>query len=145
MVSREMVKSVVGRLERHFALLAKDEGEYREKLDDYFRALEGTDDILFNRAIDHLVDTHPYKSFPLIADIQSAIDFIRRTMTVYEPREQGCNHCQGQGIIIDPHDGLAKACACARGQKIRQGWAKHDSQHKYFRAPGRREKKRGAA
>ena len=139
MISRELMRKTIKRLEQHFAPLTQHDDEYIDKLEDYYRAFESTDEYLFSKGIDHLVDTHPYKSFPLIADVRDAIDFIRRTMTVYKPQETGCASCRGEGQAIDPDDGLVKCCSCARGQSLRAARAKHDSEHSYFRAPNRRD------
>ena len=98
------------------------------------------------RAVTIVIKKHKFKSFPMPAEISSAIDEARmeRARDSVEPDAQReyCDRCYGMGIkLVKRHDDFyceevdkATPCHCSHGQRIKRSWQQHYKTHKYYRA-----------
>jgi hypothetical protein len=149
MISKRTWATAVARLELHFSPLANQDetieidgirvSKYDALLEEFFNRIANLDELLFLKAIDYVIETHVYRSFPRVAEILEAVELVRSIMPRQEDHSyMACIHCRNQGIIIDKQDGLAKPCICERGQAVRRGWTVNDTKYRYSKAAGRR-------
>lgn len=99
--------------------------------DMYYGMFKRTDELILERAIAHILDTHRTKTFPLPAEIYDAITFVKSEMVVVDAPGLECPECLGMGHVIkkcqDPA-GLemgyehAVTCTCQAGRARRRGW-----------------------
>jgi len=107
--------------------------------DEYYSKLKNNDYMLLKKAIDHILATHTIRTFPLLGEFFSALEVMRRTMSV--PREEiNCPYCRdGAGrIIMKCTDELGKKmgytttvyCTCKDGEIAERNDRLQDSRNK---------------
>ena len=124
----------VEKIERSFKPLAKDEDERAEKVEVYYDRLKNVDEYVLGKAISYLQDNYEFRNFPLIADILSAIQYVKDSMRKEYHQEEECGDCQGTGYIIKDiidrfgrETNEASPCHCSAGDIIRRAWKLHDA------------------
>lgn len=135
MISGIEMREILGRMERLWGDL--DELQYKE----YFNQLKSHDAGIMSKAVDLTVKTHRTTRFPTIGEIYQNYQEIVSQLPKTRDPDQNCMICQDVGVVIDDRDGLARPCTCMEGQSVRRGWEAHDREHKYYRAPRRRERR----
>lgn len=111
----------------------------RERMkDEYFERLKRVDYFLLTKAVDHLIETHKIRTFPLLAEFLVAINVVRHELPIVD-EEIDCAYCRGTGaVIIDSADELgvtmkyneAKPCTCAAGMRYSRNWRLYDSRRR---------------
>lgn len=122
----EKFAKMIKRLGDHFVPLDED------KVDLYYSRLKYVDMTTLLKAGDALIDQHPYRRFPLMAEFWKAIAAVKRTQAFreYEADRAAqigvCAKCRGEGVYTEkdvffPEVGytadIARFCECSRGQR----------------------------
>ena len=105
----------------------------KKQLDIYFERLKYTEDYLFKKAIEILIDHHPVKRFPLPNEIKNAIQDAQMQSSEATPGEldqdEYCEACHGTGIQLHPvlHLGYERETAfpcdkCRKGLIFKRAW-----------------------
>jgi hypothetical protein len=119
----------IKRLEVSFGKLDADQGKV------YYDHISGYSKGLFSEAIDILIDVHPAKRFPLVAEIHKAVEIALSRRPKVERKEiDFCARCLNEGMFI-VEDGLAgksRYCNCRFGRKA---WEDHKAQTPGTRGP----------
>ena len=108
----------------------------KEDYETYFRRFYRMPKSTFDQVIDHLMDTHERRTFPLIAEFAAAVRDVmikRSEATADELDHVLCHDCWGEGRVIEPDGGQGQErfCHCAAGDKARAG------RRLYIKAHGR--------
>jgi len=127
MISRHVFKVyVVDKLSTFFDI--PSDGEAKE----LYELFKNTNEPVMFRATEILTKKHRYKSFPLPAEFDSAIQEAREEHTRDSidpdiPREN-CYVCYGMGIQTKDKNGrkVAVPCGCSAGKIIAKAWAEYD-------------------
>lgn len=134
MIKPKTFSMILGRLFLHFRTEVYSDQDTVGLIETYYDRLKSQDELILERAVDLLIDTHSVKSIPTVAEVLNALSDIKSDM----PREQHyweeCPKCQSMGMFIDKSDGLAKACSCSIGQTRRANLIEYDKTHRRFRA-----------
>lgn len=137
MIERKVFGTIVGPMFLHFKTTVYSDMDTLALIDTYYGRLKYQDELVLGKAIDLLIDTHPMKAMPTVAEINSAIAAIKQDM----PKEQHygleCQKCSGMGLYVDESDMLAKTCSCPKGQTRRANLAAWDKTHGYYKSPVR--------
>lgn len=102
------------------------------QMNKYYERLKYNDEEVFVRAVNYLMDTHPYKRFPLIQEFNHAITWCQRESPKATAKELDfdviCYKCNETGFVLSPVLHLGKEymtafhCECPKGQRIKVGW-----------------------
>lgn len=89
-----------------------------EQMEIYYNYFKDVPENIFEQAVEMLGKFHPYKRFPVPAEIEAAI------REVYgqaggDPGTKGCDECNHTGFKLV--DGKARHCECETGQRIKTG------------------------
>lgn len=109
-----------------------------DQKDVYFERFKGVEARVLKLAVDVLIDQHPYKRFPIPAEIWKAIEKVRQAEAAAKaPRPPVgtavCGDCGNTGWkikeIINAEypkgHSVAAYCHCILGQRMKAGHAKH--------------------
>jgi len=116
-----------------FVLPSKNEEDKEEFFEIYSRQFIHMDSMIFGMAIELLIEIHPHRMIPTVAEINVAISEIKSNLPKEQHYEQECKKCLSMGLWIDETDGLAKACHCPVGKTTRTNLAVYDDNHPNFR------------
>ena len=136
----------------------------QEQVNVYFERLKWGDEGTFRLAVEKLLDTHRFKTFPLPAEFKEAIDNINLGSVAGTEEDYGlrdknnCERCGGEGrylVYFDEHGNevgwerrnerivraIARFCSCWFGQRIAvaQGQSQkrlEEKRKKRWREPG---------
>ena len=97
-----------------------------EQLDVYYQRFCRLANGTFEKAIDRLIDTHDWRSFPLIPEFNEAVKEVldeRTGATIDELDSMHCEKCNDLGRYITPDGGQGQEtlCGCHIGTKVRAG------------------------
>lgn len=125
----------IARLEKSFKPLSKETKERDGMIEEYYERLGETDVDIFSKAIVLMQEHREYRSFPLIAEILSAISEVQGSMEKPYSISRGCIECSGTGYVIkDRTDPIgirmsynhAIPCSCIEGRKRAYAWKLRD-------------------
>ena len=120
----------------------------KEQIDNLFDLFQSKPQTVLERAVNIIIETYPYKTFPTphyffkaIDEAQAEYNYLTRQPT----DEPECPVCYGMGIkLIESYcdfygrnHKFAVPCSCSAGQRMAHAWRQHDSKHKYFSAKPR--------
>ena len=108
--------------------------------DAYFDQFKNVSEEEFKAALERIIQTHTYKSFPLPAHIFGALRKIRdakdkagcKGLEQLQRENAGCPECSGIGIIIANLYGYDRAtyCTCPVGERMKRNHRKYfESEH----------------
>ena len=100
--------------------------------DMYYNRFKSIDELIFRKAIGHIVDTHRTKTFPLPAEIYEAINGVKSEMITLDSPGEECTRCTGTGYMIeDCRDSVGAQMSyqhaiicpeCTHGRARRRAW-----------------------
>jgi len=112
-----------------FDCLVKDIEQYfrldytsfqKEKM---YQKLKFYDEKFLKKAVDYVIEMHPYKRLPLISEIRQAIEQVsieRSDVRIEELEDQYCEHCNNIGGVIREKNGYDVFFPCMRCRKGKQ-------------------------
>lgn len=134
MISELQFEKSIQELELMFGPIENDMSRRGDKISIYYDRLKFTSERILQRAVNHLIDMHPWKRFPLVQEIRAAIDQAAQ----YNPRPAQddsedlgfvCEVCCGTGHALKEvieEDGykhtVASPCQCKEGRRVEARW-----------------------
>lgn len=102
-------------------------------LEKYYEHLKNTDEDILKKAVESLIDYHPYKRFPLIQEIKEAIKEVSNRLDYSKSEEDPieCGKCNGIGVTIEDREHLGRLypiailCDCEAGERRKRRLKKY--------------------
>lgn len=102
-------------------------------LEKYYEHLKNTDEDILKKAVESLIDCHPYKRFPLIQEIRETIKEVynRSDFSKSEDDPVDCKKCDGIGETIEDREHLGRLyptaipCECEAGERWKRRLKKY--------------------
>ena len=102
-------------------------------LEKYYDHLKDTNEDVLKRSVEFLIDSHPYKRFPLIQEIKEAIKEVSNRLDYSKSEEDPieCGKCDGIGVTIEYREHLGRPyplailCDCEAGERWKRRLKKY--------------------
>lgn len=95
-----------------------------DQIEIYIEKLRPLHELDLREGVDILLDSHPYKRFPLLAEVHAAIDLAReRRPRIAVQQMEYCQRCENSGMYLvdDGSAGTARYCNCRFGRRLFDG------------------------
>lgn len=135
MIEASRFEWLMADLEQVFNPMAESKIKRDAILEKYYNRLKYNNEDTLKKAAAFLLDTHPYKRFPLIQEIRNAVDQVSKERSYATPEDlRGgfpCPFCNDTGAVLEPyvHFGReyvkASACTCKEGEKFEKRWREY--------------------
>lgn len=141
MITPMIFNEAIRELELMFGLIEQDSSRRDDKISVYYDRLKHTGEQTIKKAVKNLIDSHPWKRFPLVQEIKAALSAAAQNTSILEEPEGEslvtCEACHGTGHVLKDmveesgyRHPVATPCRCQKGRKVEARWIAFKEQKK---------------